>query len=229
MGSSGVYAGWWRDGWRCGMKKPIRPGLYYFHNEKGYDGGAQMAGSQYTATWAQLEPYDGQYDWSALDKWVKIEKERGHAWVLRIDVHQNRGARSLPGWVPKITLRMADGHTVEVPDYASPALHVGMYRLVEAVGARYDVDPDLVLVQIGLGLYGETHPERDDSQGSLCTQLVNSGKLTGCQWIEYCKRMINYYVGAFPTTELVVMNAPAFPFGCRATTSPFATSYPRRC
>ncbi len=206
-------------------KKPITPGLYFFHNGSNVDGGAQMTGSNLTLTWAQLEPYKNKPDYARIDTWVGIERARGHKWVLRIDVHQNRGARSLPGWAPKLSLALDNGAKVDVPNYAHPALASNLAEFVELIGARYDADPDLVLVQIGLGLYGETHPERNDEQGQLASQIAL--QLSGCQWIDYCKRVIDAYVTAFPTTELVIMNAPAFPFGCRATTTPFATSYPR--
>lgn len=207
-------------------KKPITPGLYFFHNSNNVDGGAQMTGSNLTLTWAQLEPYKDKPDYARIDAWRAVEISRGKKWVLRIDVHQNRGARSLPGWAPKLYLTMANGAKVEVPDYKHPALISNLTDFVKLIGARYDADPDLVLVQIGLGLYGETHPERNDEQGQLATQIAL--QLTGCQWIEWCKRAIDVYVAAFPTTELVIMNAPAFPFGCRLGAADlYRTVYPR--
>jgi len=185
-----------------------------------------MTGSQLTYTWKQIQPYGDRYDWGLIDGWVTQEKARGHKWVWRMDVHQNRGVVSWPGWVPSKQLLLADGRPVSVPDYANPAFWSKLIQTIMDVGARYDSDPDLVLVQIGLGLYGETQPERDDGQGNLMGQIYEKG-LTACQWIEYCKCIMAAYATAFPTTELVIMNAPAYPFPCRDTEPPYTGRYAR--
>jgi len=207
-------------------KKQITPGLYFFQNNDHVDD-EQLIGSLLAITWAKLEPYQNKPDYPFVDQWVGVERAHGSKWVLRIDVHQNRGARSLPGWAPRLSLTMNNGTKVDVPDYKSPALLSNLSSLIKLIGARYDSDPNLVLVQIAVGLYGETHPERDDAEGGLNTQLA-AGLLTGCQWITWCKGVIDAYVDAFPTTELVIMNAPAYSVGCRlGADHQFATVYPR--
>jgi len=206
-------------------KKPLKRGLYYFHNHN-HVTHKHLAGSQLTYTWNQIQSYGSDYNWGMIDGWVTQEKARGHAWVWRMDVHQNRGVVSWPGWVPSVTLKLADGRNVQAPDYASPAFQEPLIQVIRDMGARYDSDPDLTLVQIALGLYGETHPERDDSEGNLMGQIYNAG-LTACKWIDYCKRIMAAYAEAFPTTELVIMNATAYPFPCRDTEPPYAGHYAR--
>lgn len=193
-------------------KKPLQAGFYWFHNH-GHADDPMLTGSQLTLTWKQIEPSKGQYDWRRIDDWLAIEKSRGHAWVLRIDVHQNSGVISWPGWAPTVMLEMADGRDVLAPDYANPMWQDNMIDMIFDVGARYDTDPDLTLVQIGLGLFGETHPERDWQNGNLMGQIYQNG-LTACEWIAYQQNIIDAYVMAFPSTELVIMNAPSYPFGC---------------
>jgi len=209
------------------MKKPLAPGLYYFANHS-HINAPQMTGSSLTLTWKQIEPSKGQFDWGRIDNWVSIEKANSHKWVWRMDVHQNRGVVSWPGWAPAHALRMADGNQLLVPAYEAETWQQNMVDAIMAVGARYDSDPDLTMVQIALGLYGETHPERNDTEGNLSSQLYDSGLLTPCQWIDYCKRIIDAYVAAFPMTELVIMNAPAWPYPCRDTESPYSQSWPRK-
>ena len=209
-------------------KKPITPGLYWFHNHTNSDGGQYHTGSQLTLTWRQAEPARGHIDYSRIDTWVNTEKAHGKKWVLRIDVHQNRGAVSIPSWVGRLTLPLFDGRLVEVPDYWNPQFQNGLIDFVTRLGAAYDSDPDLVLVQIGLGLYGETHPERNDTEGNLSSILHDEGHLLPCEWIDYCKRIIDAYVYAFPRTELVIMNAPTWPYPCRDTEPPYSQSWARR-
>jgi len=209
------------------LKKTITPGLYWFHNHQNKDGGRQHTGSQLTLTWSQIQPYAERFDWSRIDNWLSIERQLDHKWVLRIDVHQNRGARSLPGWAPALQLKLKNGHATTVPNYANATLHHHMVKMIQALGQRYDTDQDLVLVQIALGLYGETHPERDDSEGNLASELYNSKALTACQWITYCKTIINAYAEAFPNTELVIMNAPTFNYPCRGGPPFFTQTWPR--
>ncbi len=177
--------------------KSIPPGLYFFHNYQHVDGGPLHVGSEAAFTWAQMQPADGQLN-DVFDRWAAPERERGKKLVLRADVHQNRGAASLPGWAPRLRLKMASGAYVDVPDYKNAAFQQHLVDFVKLLGARYDGDPDVVLVQIALGLYGETHPEMDDAQGSLLTQLGTL--LNGCQWIAYCKRIMLAYREAFPNT-----------------------------
>jgi len=193
-------------------KKPLVAGFYTFHNHA-HVADPMMTGSQLTLTWKQIEPDKRKYDWRRIDDWLMVERSRNHKWILRIDVHQNSGVISWPGWAPTVQLQMADGSGVLAPDYASPVWQSNMIDMILDVGDRYDSDPDLVMVQIGLGLFGETHPERDWPNGNLMGQIYQAG-LTGCEWIEYQKQIINAYVYAFPTTELVIMNAPSYPFGC---------------
>jgi len=207
------------------MKKPLERGLYYFHNH-GHVTHPHLTGSQLTYTWAQIQPYGNGYNWGMIDGWVTQEKARGHKWVWRMDVHQNRGVISWPGWVPHVELTLADGRASFSPDYASPVFQDKLVQVIRDVGAKYDSDPDLTLVQIGLGLYGETHPERDDGQGNLMGQIYQKG-LTACEWIAYCKRIMAAYAEAFPTTELVIMNATTYPFPCRDTEPPYTSRYAR--
>lgn len=210
-----------------GGRKPVTPGLYWFGNHSNIDAGAQQTGSSLVLTWRQAEPVRGQIDYARIDAWANVERAHGHQWILRIDVHQNRGAISLPAYVPRLTLTLSDGRKTEAPDYRNPVFQASLVDFIRRLGAMYDADPDLTMVQIGLGLYGEAHPERNDTEGQLASQLYDGKLLTACEWIAYQKTIIDAYVEAFPTTQLVIMNAPTYPYPCRETVPPYSQTWAR--
>lgn len=211
-------------------KKTIVPGLYYFENHThmaGYYSDPQLTGSQLEIMWNQVNGQgEGIYDWSVIDNWVAQEKAHGNKWILRVLLYQNRGAYGIPTWVENRMTppywvfksdKFPDG--IKVPNYRDPALWAAIRRFAGDLAARYDDDPDLVLVQIALGLYGEMHPERDDTFGNIKSWYYekdpNYGRrLSGCDWIRFVTETVDAYADAFQRTPLVIMQAPSYGYKC---------------
>lgn len=211
-------------------KKPLVPGLYAFENYShlaGYYTDPQLTGSQLEVLWSQVNGAgEGIYDWSVIDNWVAQEKAHGNKWILRVLLYQNRAAYGIPPWVEArmrppywAFYNWAFPAGLKLPNYADPALWSALRRFARDLGQRYDSDPDLVLVQIALGLYGEMHPERNDEFGNLKDWYYEidpefGRRLPPCDWIRFVTETISAYVEAFPTTPLVIMQAPSYGYKC---------------
>jgi len=212
------------------QKKPLVPGLYNFENHThlaGYYTDPQLTGSQIEIMWDQVNGQgEGIYDWSVIDDWVAQERPYGNKWILRVLLYQNRAAYGIPQWVEN---RMSPPYWVfsnsafpsglKVPNYRDPALWGAVRRFARDLGARYDSDPDLVMVQIALGLYGEMHPERNDEFGNLKDWYyekdpVYGRRLPPCDWIQFVTETVSSYADAFPSTSLVIMQAPSYGYKC---------------
>ncbi|MGC8826676.1 MAG: DNRLRE domain-containing protein, partial [Anaerolineae bacterium] len=211
-------------------KKKIVPGLYAFENWdhlKGYYTDPQLTGSQLEILWSQVNGQgEGVYDWSVIDNWVAQEKAHGNKWILRVLLYQNRGAYGIPAWVENrmtppywVFQNSSFPQGIKVPNYRDPQLWKALRRFAQDLAARYDSDPDLVLVQIALGLYGEMHPERNDNMGNIKdwyyqTDPTYGRRLSGCDWIRFVTETVAAYADAFQQTPLVIMQAPSYGYKC---------------
>lgn len=211
-------------------KKKIVPGLYAFENWdhlKGYYTDPQLTGSQLEILWSQVNAQgEGIYDWSVIDNWVAQEKAHGNKWILRVLLYQNRGAYGIPAWVENrmtppywVFQNSSFPQGVKVPNYRDPQLWKAVRRFARDLAARYDSDPDLVLVQIALGLYGEMHPERNDNMGNIKDWYYQADptygrRLSGCDWIRFVTETVAAYADAFQQTPLVIMQAPSYGYKC---------------
>ena len=211
-------------------KKKIVPGLYAFENWdhlKGYYTDPQLTGSQLEILWSQVNGQgEGVYDWSVIDNWVAQEKAHGNKWILRVLLYQNRGAYGIPTWVENrmtppywVFQNSSFPQGIKVPNYRDPQLWKAVRRFAKDLAARYDNDPDLVLVQIALGLYGEMHPERNDNMGNIKDWYYQNDptygrRLSGCDWIRFVTETVAAYADAFQQTPLVIMQAPSYGYKC---------------
>jgi hypothetical protein len=130
--------------------------------------------------WRFIEPQQGAYDWSLIDKALQTAHARHQTLMLRIAPYGTDEKTDVPAWYRKITgevLRKApsDGrHSAwyrplpsSQPDWQpyesqwmvdpmNPAYAHFFGGMVRALGARYDGDPDLNVVDISIvGPWGE--------------------------------------------------------------------------
>jgi hypothetical protein len=112
-------------------------------------------------SWKVLEPEEGRY---AFDRWEKAEwsvpDAAGKHVVLRVYVDYPSRPSGLPDWLEgSIRLSPYKDHGGGVsPDYDSPRLIAAMEKLIEAMGRRYDGDPRVAFIELGLlGFWGEWH------------------------------------------------------------------------
>lgn len=107
----------------------------------------------------------GTFDWSTVDAALDEVKERGHQTAMRFYL-------DLPGQPSALPDYLVDGDLVETrpyddydnagisvsPDYDDPDLVAAMTGFIAALGDKYDGDPRLGYLQVGLiGFWGEWH------------------------------------------------------------------------
>lgn len=204
------------------------------------------------AHWASLNPASGAYNWNPIDTYVNRLKEWNAAhpdqrkyWILRIHIYQDTAcaktsaAYGVPGWVDSIAPAYVyqpdparhsswacQPGAIYLPRYDSAALQAAYAEMVAAAGDRYDGDADLIMVQIGAGLYGERQPAKNEAPWAGAQNWLygddsnpdaygdTSTKLTGCEWAYYVNGLMDAYADAFPTTQIVLMDAPAYNTTC---------------
>jgi hypothetical protein len=181
-----------------------------------------------------------------IHAWNAQHPDQKKYWVLRVNVLQNLacvkspGAFGVPGgltyaWVykpnPSVYPNAAclgEDNGILVPQYANATLKQAIVDLYQKLGAAYDSDPYLVLVQIAVGLYGERHPARNDGAWAMTNDWLAGNvadrygqkvtRLTAEAWIDWVETVMQAAHDAFPTTQLVLLNAPAY--GLRASNAP---------
>ena len=147
-------------------------------------------------SWRELEPAEGEYrfkDWER--NWDGDAAKEKHV-VFRVYVDYPSKPSGLPEWLRKAGVKerpYEDHGGGQSPDYDDPRMLAGMERLIASLGERYDGNPRVAFVQLGLlGHWGEWHTwPRDDLYASAETE----------------RRVIEAFRKAFPHKSLMVRYA----------------------
>lgn len=114
------------------------------------------------------------FDWTVFDRKLARAASRGHQFIARFYLEWPGRSTGVPQFLIAEGLKMrmwtntntqphppAVDHT---PDYEDPKLRTALTNFIHALGRRYDGDPRLGFVQLGLlGTWGEwhTHPRTE--------------------------------------------------------------------
>lgn len=148
------------------------------------------------ASWKDLEPTKGTYDFSRWETttWnTSLAKDK--KLVLRVYVDYPNRPSGIPYWLLSEGVKThaySDYGGGNSPDYADPLLQSGLLRLVAALGKRYNSDPRVAYIELGLlGFWGEwhtyPHPQMFASE-------------------EFQTKLIDAYHAAFPNKPLMARN-----------------------
>jgi hypothetical protein len=109
------------------------------------------------------------FNWTSLDALLSDVAGRGHQTVFRVYLDYP----TLPIGIPQylldaglVTYNYTDyGNTISVcPDYQNPLLVQALTNFIAALGARYDGDPRIGFITVGLlGFWGEWHTYPHDN------------------------------------------------------------------
>jgi len=154
-----------------------------------YDNDAHAANFPHSLDWfyiplSDLMPAAKTFDWEPMEKHLDAIAVRGHQAVMRVYLDY---PGKTPG-IPKFLLdegvktqtydgRKNNGKSLS-PDYEDPRLRAVLKDFIAAFGARYDGDPRLGFITIGLlGYWGEWHtsdfPERFASK-TVQTEVMDA-------------------------------------------------------
>jgi len=156
--------------------------------------------------WQQVEPRDGDFNWTLIDRAIVKAKQHGATIAMRVmtaNPHSN-GPYASPEWLfqegCKKYAYKNDGKDAAQggkpiqrfePDYADPLYLSRHAAFLEALGRRYNGSPDVEFLDIGsYGIWGEWHTPHPAS-------------------VAVRQQIVDMYLKAFPDTPLVYMSDDA--------------------
>jgi hypothetical protein len=148
------------------------------------------------ANWRELEPEEGKYafaDWERRN-W-ETPAAKGKHIVFRVVLDYPDQPVCMPQWLIDKGVKMTPYDQFgggKSPDYEDPRLKAGLMKLIAALGKRYNGDPRVAFVQVGLlGHWGEFHTyPKDELFPKEATQ----------------KEVVNALRRAFPNKHLMGRN-----------------------
>ena len=118
----------------------------------------------YETSWRELEPRPGDYrfaQWEAGT--MRSAHSRAKRVVLRVWMDYPDKPVGVPRWLVDQGVKMSPYSDEGIgkglsPDYADPRLRAALGKFIAAMGARWNKDPQVAYVQLGLlGHWGEWH------------------------------------------------------------------------
>src|SRR6266699_2188159 len=141
-------------------------GIYEFsgHNTSTDATNPYIGGRDLTYYWAQLEPTKGQYNWSIIDQDMKPWVDNGKNVILRVSASGWKkwdtnadSAHGTPQWAYDLGVKsVAELDGSVLPEYWNPIFLQNYSDFIQAFANRYDGNPHVTAIQMGIGEGGET-------------------------------------------------------------------------
>jgi len=158
------------------------------------------------------------FDWSSLDKLLSKDASRGHQTVFRVYLDYPTLTTGIPQYLLDAGLVTYsyddyDNDRISVcPDYENPLLDQALTNFIAAFGARYDGDPRIGFITLGLlGYWGEwhTYPETNwfaspEVQQEVLTAYANAFSQT--------KLLVRWPSGANPPSQRIGYHDDSFAY-----------------
>jgi hypothetical protein len=164
--------------------------------------GLPSASAYFRFYWREIEPAEGEIDFSKFDELLAHARKAGQKLAFRIMCTGSGKPMDVPAWLKEKGCNGTDfiyeRRKCWVPDFSDSRFQEAHFRLIRALGARYDGHPDLDLVDIGsVGLWGEWHMSS--------TRVEATGKPVPLPAFEVRMAIINAWCKAFPRTSKVIL------------------------
>ena len=182
------------------------PGMGWqtFHQFNHHDknlGGLPTASAYFRFYWREIEPEQGRIDFAKLDGMLAHGKDVGQRIAMRVMCLGSDEEADVPAWLIargcRGTTALNEGRRHWVPDMTDPAFQEAHFRLIEALGARYDGHPALDVLDIGtVGQWGEWH---------MAGLKTDDGQDLPMPPVEVQNAVIDAWIVAFPKTPKVVL------------------------
>lgn len=196
------------------LRNPLSGEYLWFPDDRpaGVSNAAVARDSYIRYTWRELEPSPGVFAFDQIDSELAAAEQRGGRFAFRVmAVCTTCGVDSLPVDVsasPRSwSAQWGTGRT-RLPDWNDADFLNRWRALITALGTRYDGDPRLAYVDVGIyGNWGEGHdwPFQGAYPGPAGQRPAESNSL---------RLMIQFVTSAFPTT-FTVINPPQVMAGDR--------------
>lgn len=167
-------------------------------------------------SWPEIEPSKGVFNFDSLDTIIDIWNKAGKRVMLRvIPYSQDNGNDSTPAWiydtVPSITFTSTTLGTVKIPVVWSDQFAAEYSSFIMALARKYDQDPRVQYIQIGIGLGGYMNAA---SPNEATTPFLRAGWALKV-WNKYIDNLIGLYYSNFTHKQLVITMTPEFLSGYR--------------
>lgn len=178
-----------------------------------FDGNPHLRGLSIRATWREIEPADGRFDWAPLDRVVAFARARKV--LLTIDPI---AAKYTPRWVyvrgakefQSIDVNPyhpTHGQTITAPVPWDATYRTLWRRLLTELAARYGAEPSLVSVTVhGHNHTAEMHMPRRPEDMTAWGRLGWSVELVERDW----KDWIDFYAQTFPRPRIGLVLSPMY-------------------
>lgn len=177
-----------------------------------------ISGADLEWSWAKIEPVESQYNWSIVDRDISVWTSTGKSVILRFSTGgQKNWSGSVDGsytppWlfdtygVPRVT----EINGTVFPEYWHPAYLQKLADFVNAAAARYDNNPSVAAVEIGVGQGGETEPDGSASRNTHQLELWQQYGYTNALWWQTIQKIVGIYESAWKHTPLALMVTSTF-------------------
>lgn len=194
-------------------------GIFAFNNMSNpalFVDNANVAGTVLTYYWAQLEPQAGQFNWSVIDNDMKSWVQAGKSVIIRVSAAgwkkwqpaQNSG-QGTPQWVfDQGVKHVTDSDGSVKPEYWNPKFLSNLADFIHALAAKYDGNPHVTAIEMGVGDGGETKVDTGKDPNLL--KLWQNIGYTDALWYGAITSIINMYVQYFKQTPLALMPDASF-------------------
>ena len=195
-------------------------GVFQFTGQAGTKNASNPAisGANLEWSWAKIEPVEGQYNWSTVDRDINVWTSRGKSVILRFATAGQLSwsgtvdGSYTPPWVfdtygvPRVT----ETNGTVFPLYWNPTYLQKLSDFVHVAAARYDTNPYVAGVEIGIGQGGESEPDGAASNNPHQLQLWQHYGYTNALWWQTLQKIVGIYEASWVHTPLSLMVTSTF-------------------
>lgn len=177
-----------------------------------------ISGANLEWSWADIEPSEGVYNWTKVDRDIHTWTSQGKQVILRfatggqISWSGSVDGSYTPPWVFNTygVPRVREINGTIFPVYWNSIYLQKLADFVNVTAARYDANPYVAAVEIGIGQGGETEPDGSASRNPHQLQLWQRYGYTNALWWETIQRIVAIYESAWIHTPLALMTTSTF-------------------
>ncbi len=191
---------------------PNFKGVYQFagHNSAKNSDNPYIQGTYLGYYWSQLEPQKNQYNWGLIDQDMQPWTAHGKKIILRVSLAgwtrwEPSAGHGTPQWVYDAGVAsVTENDGSVIPQYWNPIFLQNLQDFIHALGMRYDRNPNIAFVEVGVGVGGETKVDTHNENLDRLQLWQNVG-YTDEIWWNTIQQIIGMYEMSFHTTPLAVL------------------------
>ncbi len=168
-----------------------------------------LAGVDLVYYWSQIEPVKGQFDWGLIDRDMAPWIAAGKKVILRISTSGEAGwdppysGQGTPDWVVADGTKIIHDNGEILPVYWDRPYLVDYRAFVTGLGAHFNGNGHVALVEAGIGMGGETLPETNASRTGIAAWEAEG--YSDQVWLATIRTLTSYFEAAFTRTPVYSM------------------------